>query len=131
LVQKILMALVVALAALTSTAVNATRIQEALEQFELSSLKLVSLSPNPEPRLRSAYIQDPKGYWYLVIEGSYMGKDQGRIREISVKGIHLVEIVPDGSGGWKEVEVLVEPAYRSSGSQSNQSFKADGVPPRP
>ena len=34
--------------------------------------------------------------------GNYVGRNYGRINSISETQLHIVEIVPSGSGGWME-----------------------------
>jgi type IV pilus assembly protein PilP len=39
---------------------------------------------------------------HRVTEGNYLGQREGRITEISPSKVSLVEIVPDGLGGYME-----------------------------
>ena len=49
-----------------------------------------------------ALIEDPTGSVTRVRVGSYMGRNFGRVVEVSSDQIALVEIVPDGQDGWVE-----------------------------
>jgi type IV pilus assembly protein PilP len=49
-----------------------------------------------------ALVQDGDGGVHRVQRGDYMGTDHGRIQDIAETAIELIEIVPDGTGGWVE-----------------------------
>jgi len=50
---------------------------------------------------RYALIKGGDGVHRVKI-GDYLGRNHGRIVEISDAGVDVVEIVPDGEGGWLE-----------------------------
>jgi type IV pilus assembly protein PilP len=52
-------------------------------------------------------VRDKEGGVHRVQRGDYMGTDHGRISRISEASIDLIEIVPDGVGGWVERERTV------------------------
>jgi len=69
---------------------------EALEDFDLSTLKLVAVyAMGPD---RVAMIQNAEGKGFIVRRGNYMGKHDGRIVTIGNKDIVLVEHVLDPAG---------------------------------
>lgn len=68
---------------------HAEREPELLENFDLSTLKLVAIYSMGEDRV--AMIQDATGKGYVVRRGNYMGKNSGRIEKIDLDTIHLVE----------------------------------------
>lgn len=77
---------------------NLSRPREYLETFPLDALKFVG-----ELTFGSAtyaLIQDPHGVVHRVHVGNYMGQNSGRITSIYPERIDLIEIVPDGSGGY-------------------------------
>lgn len=79
---------------------NPNRIKQYLEQFTIASLSMVgTMSQGPH---MYALIQDSDGGVHRVQPGDYMGTDYGRIESIDETAIELVEIVPDGTGGWVE-----------------------------
>ena len=39
---------------------------------------------------------------YRVTIDNYMGQNHGRVINIQEEGIELLEIVPNGTGGWRE-----------------------------
>ena len=49
-----------------------------------------------------ALISDNEGGVHRVKEGQYMGKNHGRVVGIQTGSISLIEIVPNGVGGWIE-----------------------------
>jgi len=78
-----------------------TRPQEYLERFNLEALRLRGTLQKPGGPL-FALIEDSNGSVQRVKVGNYIGKNQGRVVEISPSQIAIVEIVPDGRDGWVE-----------------------------
>ena len=54
-----------------------------------------------------ALIKDGDGGVHRVQTGDFMGTDHGRILAVTDTNIDLIEIVPDGTGGWVERERTV------------------------
>ncbi len=79
---------------------NFDRVKQYLEQFPIGQLTMVGTLS--QQRSEFALIQDPEGGVHRVQVGDYIGTDHGRIRNINELEIGLVEIVPDGTGGWVE-----------------------------
>ena len=52
-------------------------------------------------------IKDPQNIVHRVQVGNYMGQNEGRVTNISESGIQLVEIIPDGIGGYIEREASI------------------------
>lgn len=77
------------------------RPQEYLERFNLESLRMRGTMQRPGGIL-FALIEDSDGGVQRVKVGNYLGKNQGRIVEISPNQISIIEIVPDGRDGWVE-----------------------------
>jgi type IV pilus assembly protein PilP len=76
------------------------RNREFLEQFSLDTLRMVGTL-----RLSGVYyglVQTKDGLVHRVVPGNHMGQADGRITEISASKISLIEIVPDGLGGYIE-----------------------------
>jgi type IV pilus assembly protein PilP len=76
------------------------RNREFLEQFSLDTLRMVGT-------LRLAgnmygLVQTKDGLVHRVLPGNYMGQADGRVIEIDPAKIRVVEIVPDGLGGYME-----------------------------
>lgn len=77
------------------------RPKEYLERFALDSLRMVGTIARPGGELQ-ALISDPSGAVTRVRSGSYMGKNFGRVMDVSETRVSLLEIVPDGRDGWVE-----------------------------
>lgn len=69
---------------------------EALEDFDLSTLKLVAVYVMGADHV--AMIQNAEGKGYIVRRGNYMGKHDGRIVKIGSNDIELVEHVLNPAG---------------------------------
>ncbi len=81
------------------------RVKQFLEQFTIGRLAMVgTLAQGP---VTYALIQDGDGGVHRVQPGDFMGTDHGRILAVNDTGIELIEIVPDGTGGWVERERTV------------------------
>ncbi len=84
---------------------DSTRPKEPLEVFPLDSLNMVGiLEQNTQ---LWGLIKDPQNIVHRVQIGHYMGQSEGRIIEISESAISLVEIVPDGIGGYIERDASI------------------------
>jgi type IV pilus assembly protein PilP len=81
------------------------RPREPLEAFPLDSLKMVGTigsKGNIE-----ALIKDPQGVIHQVRVGEYMGQNYGHVTQVTTGEVDLVELVPNGSGGWMERDASV------------------------
>ena len=81
---------------------NMDRPKEVLESFQLSQLRMVGTLQKQESDTLWALISDNSGGVHRVRSGQYMGKNHGRIVGVQSDRINLIEIVPNGSGGWIE-----------------------------
>ncbi len=77
------------------------RVREHLEQYPLSELSMVGTLKR-EDNVLWALIKDGDGSVVRVKEGYYMGQNYGQIKSVSEYRLNLIEIVPDGLGGWIE-----------------------------
>lgn len=77
------------------------RAKEFLEQFTFDSLSMVgSLSRSG---VDWTLVQDPEGGVHRVRVGNYLGRNHGRVIEMTQSYIAVIEIVSDGSDeGWVE-----------------------------
>jgi type IV pilus assembly protein PilP len=76
------------------------RAREYLEQFPLDTLRMVGTL-----RLGGGnygLVQTKDGLIHRVLPGNHMGQNDGRVMTVSDARITLVEIVPDGLGGYIE-----------------------------
>ncbi len=76
------------------------RRKETLEQYPLDSLDMVG-TIGKGPGL-IALVMAPDKVTYRVRPGAYLGQSDGRITGVHEDRIELVELVPDGAGGWLE-----------------------------
>lgn len=77
------------------------RIPELLENQPLSELKMVGRLTS-SLGVYEALIEDGFGEVHRVGVGQYMGRNYGRIEQISDTQLNMIEIVPSGNGGWVE-----------------------------
>jgi type IV pilus assembly protein PilP len=76
------------------------RPREFLEQFPLDTLRMVGTLS--DRRASFGLVQTSDGLVHRVSVGNHMGQNYGRIVSISDSQIQLVEIIPDGLGGFLE-----------------------------
>jgi type IV pilus assembly protein PilP len=78
------------------------RPKEELEAYALDTLKMVgTLGAGP---VAWALIEAPNGTIYKVKVGNYMGRNFGKVKEITKNSLLVKEVVPDESGGWIQKE---------------------------
>lgn len=88
---------------------DTNRPTQPLENFELSQLTYRGSLTAPNGKLYGM-VQQPDGLIRNVQVGNYMGKNFGRVVEITPTQINLIEIVPDSRSGYIEKpESLVSP----------------------
>ena len=81
------------------------RAHEPLEAFTLDGLKMsgtLGLAKTIE-----GLVRDPDGVVHRVHVGNYLGQNYGRITGITEDHIEIVELVPNGSGGWMERQATI------------------------
>ncbi|MCK4833460.1 MAG: pilus assembly protein PilP [Gammaproteobacteria bacterium] len=84
---------------------DSTRPREPLEVFPLDTLSMVGiLEQNAQ---LWGLIKDPQNIVHRIQVGHYMGQSEGRVIEINESAIYLVEIVPDGIGGYIERDASI------------------------
>jgi len=76
------------------------RPKQVLEQFPLDSLDMVGTLGRGSDLV--ALVMAPDKVTYRVRPGVYMGQSDGRVTAVYEDRIELVELVPDGAGGWLE-----------------------------
>lgn len=82
------------------TGPNPDRPREFLEQFPLDTLHMVGTLDAHGTSF--GLVQTSDGLIHRVTVGNHLGQNFGRITSISDSEIELVEIVPDGLGGYIE-----------------------------
>ncbi|MCY1279209.1 Pilus assembly protein, PilP [compost metagenome] len=76
-----------------------TRVKQFLEGFNIESFEMVGTLSNGSGTF--ALISGAGGV-HRVKVGDYLGRNHGRIVGIDEAKVDVVEIVPDGEGGWLE-----------------------------
>ena len=79
---------------------DSSRPREFLEQFSLDTLRMVG-TLKLQGRIYGL-VQTKDGLVHRVLPGSHLGQSDGRITAIEEGKISLIEIVPDGMGGFVE-----------------------------
>jgi type IV pilus assembly protein PilP len=81
------------------------RAREPLEAFPLDGLKMAGTLGLA--KAIEGLVRDPDGVVHRVHVGNYLGQNYGRITGIGEDQIELVELVPNGSGGWMERQATI------------------------
>lgn len=76
------------------------RRKQTLEQFPLDSLDMVGTLGAGAGAV--ALVMAPDKVTYRVRPGVYLGQSDGRVTAVYEDRIELIELVPDGAGGWLE-----------------------------
>lgn len=76
------------------------RRKQALESFPLDSLDMVGTIGKGKAQV--ALVMGPDKVTHRILPGNYMGQSDGRVTGVFEDRIELVELVPDGAGGWLE-----------------------------
>jgi type IV pilus assembly protein PilP len=74
------------------------RPKEYLERYELDTLSMVGTFSKEQSYW--ALIRDPEGVIHRVPVGNYMGKNHGKVVNISSTEVDLSELISDGADGW-------------------------------
>ena len=81
------------------------RPREPLEAFPLDSLKMVGTIGAKGSV--EGLVKDPQGVIHQVRVGDYMGQNYGHVTQVTSSEVDVVELVPNGSGGWMERDASV------------------------
>jgi type IV pilus assembly protein PilP len=68
---------------------DADRVSEPLEDFDLGALKLVAIMQMGNKR--AAMVENHEGKGFVVREGSYIGRDNGRVVNITERNVEIME----------------------------------------
>jgi|694.fasta_scaffold12414_14 type IV pilus assembly protein PilP len=91
------------------------RRRQPLEAYTLDTLSMVG-SIGTGPGL-SALVLAPDKVTYRIRPGMYLGQSDGRVVAVSANHIELVELVPDGNGGWLERQAVIALKESNSGEK--------------
>ena len=76
-----------------------TRVKQFLEGFNIEQFEMVGTLANETGKF--ALMKGASGVYRMKV-GDYLGRNEGRIVAITDSQVDIVEIVPDGEGGWLE-----------------------------
>ncbi|WP_287030883.1 type 4a pilus biogenesis lipoprotein PilP [Pseudomonas sp. UBA6310] len=76
-----------------------TRVKQFLEGFNIETFEMVGTLSNEGGMF--ALVRGAGGVHRIRV-GDYLGRNNGRIVAINENAIEVVEVVPDGEGGWLE-----------------------------
>jgi type IV pilus assembly protein PilP len=79
---------------------NSQRPKEPLENFPMDTLRMVGILEQNDQTW--GLIKDPQNVVHRVQVGNYAGQNEGQIVSVSEDKIELIEIIPDGLGGYIE-----------------------------
>lgn len=79
---------------------DVNRAKEPLEEFTLDSLRMVGTITMQKRAF--ALIKAPDAVVHRVSVGDHMGQNFGKITGVSETEVVLMEIIPDGFGGWMQ-----------------------------
>lgn len=78
---------------------DSARRKQPLEHYPLDALKMVGTMGSKGTGL-IGLVMTPDKVTYRVSPGMYIGQSEGRITSVSEDRIDIVELTPDGAGGW-------------------------------
>ena len=81
------------------------RRKEALEAYPLDGLNMVGTIGGGGNLV--GLVLAPDKVTYRVRPGNYLGQNDGRIIAVHADSIEMVELVPDGAGGWLERQARI------------------------
>jgi len=79
---------------------NTARPKEPLETFPLDTLRMVGILVQHQNTW--GLVKDPNNVVHRVQTGNYAGQNEGQIVSVTEKQIDIIEIIPDGLGGYIE-----------------------------
>ncbi|VAW86708.1 hypothetical protein MNBD_GAMMA18-370 [hydrothermal vent metagenome] len=77
-----------------------TRERSQLESFPIDTLRYIGNLQ--QGKISWGLIKTPEGEIVRVKLGDYMGQDYGRVTSVDSENIELLELIPDGIGGWEK-----------------------------
>ncbi|HCO59009.1 MAG TPA: pilus assembly protein PilP [Porticoccaceae bacterium] len=76
------------------------RAREVLENYNFAALSMVGILDRDGRRW--SLIDDGAGQIHRVTVGNHLGRNHGRIVRVTENRTDVIEIIPDGEGGWVE-----------------------------
>lgn len=97
---------------------NRKRVKEALEKYSLTNLKMKgTMGAVGDSWALIESLSDSS--LHRVGIGNYMGLFHGRITQVSDEQVHLIEMVPDGTGCYKERNTVIDMSDGSGEQNAN------------
>jgi len=82
--------------------------KEALEAFPLDSLRMIGTLKRDDQLWAIMKVQNnPDSGIHRIVTGNYLGRNYGRVINVSEEQIDLIEVIPNGLGGWREREASI------------------------
>lgn len=81
------------------------RRKEVLENFPLDALDMVGTMESGQGLI--ALVMAPDRVTYRMRPSNYLGQNDGKITGVFDDRIEIVELVPDGAGGWLERQAKI------------------------
>lgn len=91
------------------------RRRQPLEAFSLDSLSMVGTIGNGSNLI--GLILAPDKVTYRVTPGVYLGQSDGRVLSVLPNQVEMMELVPDGNGGWMERQANIALNESNSGDK--------------
>ncbi|QCO67162.1 pilus assembly protein PilP [Luteimonas yindakuii] len=79
---------------------DSNRRKQPLEEFPLDSVDMVGTIGRGSGLV--ALLMAPDKVTHRIRAGDYVGQNDGRVTSVAEDRVELVELVPDGAGGWLE-----------------------------
>jgi len=79
---------------------NTNRPKEPLEIYPLDTLRMVGILVQNQNTW--GLVKDPNNVVHRIQTGNYAGQNEGQIISVTEKQIDIIEIIPDGLGGYIE-----------------------------
>ena len=90
---------------------SARKHTSSLENYALEQLSMRGVIGGPSNK-EWALIYTPQGALVRVQEGSYIGRNHGRVLEIMPDKVAIEEIMPDGDGCWLRIPATLKLASK-------------------
>ncbi|MBS0225432.1 MAG: pilus assembly protein PilP [Proteobacteria bacterium] len=79
---------------------DSARHKQPLEHYPLDALKMVGTIGGKGKGALVGLVMTPDKVTYRVGPGMYIGQSEGRVTTVTEDRIDIVELTPDGAGGW-------------------------------
>lgn len=98
---------------------NLDREKSELEKFSVESLSMKGTLSNSINL--TALVSDPSGFIHQVHKNDFVGLNQGLVNKIENDKIEITELIPDGSGCWKNRTTAIVLVNTNNEKQSGKN----------